>query len=220
MTESKAKVYAIVNKETGDAWKGTSGKTSWKSIGAAKNAWANGHQTEKQLKEDRITPLTTSKTSSRGYVYEYLNSLFGGQNKFEIVEMTSSLSVSSVQHRIKKAVEEREQRIKDNIYMPSGKFRWEEYGVQLRISSAATNYGGYIVVGVRHYCPTMCMQIDAIGKDELVKFAGGEDKVEQGFIDQYGIFRSRKEAYIIAKAAGQLLPRHDFGETLYSESIV
>ena len=98
--------------------------------------------------------------------------------------------------------------------------RWEYYSVQLRIAQAACNYGGYIVTGTRHYCPIMRMQIDAIGSNKLIKFAGGMDNVVQGFTTQFGVFVDRKEAYKIALAAGQLLPRHEYGETLYSESYI
>ena len=66
----------------------------------------------------------------------------------------------------------------------------------------------------------MHMQIDAIGHDALVEYAGGISKVVQGFTDQYGIFLTRQEAYIIARDAGQLLPRHAYGETLFSESYI
>lgn len=39
------------------------------------------------------------------------------------------------------------------------------------------------------------------------------------YIDQYGLFMSREESYQVAKEAGQILPRHEWGETLYSESL-
>ena len=138
--------------------------------------------------------------------------------------------------RTKKSIQEvgdaHKKRVDENIYIcdevgnrvlkedGTPLMRWEKYDVTLRIASAANNFGGYIVTGVRHYCPIMWMQIDSVGKDVLVEFAGGEEQVEDGFIDQYGRFHDRKAAYIIARDAGQLLPRHEYGETLYSESIV
>ena len=97
---------------------------------------------------------------------------------------------------------------------------WERYNVTRKIAQAACNYGGYIVTGTRHYCPIMNMQIDAIGHDALLEYAGGIANVVQGFTDQYGIFLTRSEAYIIARDAGQLLPRHAYGETLFSESYI
>lgn len=94
------------------------------------------------------------------------------------------------------------------------------YNVTIKIAQAACSYGGYIVTGTRHYCPIMCMQIDAIGDKKLVKFAGGHGNIIQGFTDQYGNFHNREDAYVIAKSAGQILPRHEWGETLYSESYI
>jgi hypothetical protein len=43
---------------------------------------------------------------------------------------------------------------------------------------------------------------------------------EQGFIDQYGRFLTREEAYVIAEKAGQIKygPEHSRG-TLYSEDL-
>ena len=127
-------------------------------------------------------------------------------------------------NKIQKAVDEYNQRIdKTSIIIEadgSVTTRWEKYGVQLRIAQAACNYGDYIVTGTRHYCPIMSLQIDAIGHDKLKEFAGGLDNVQQGFTTQYGVFVDRKEGYKIALAAGQLLPRHEYGETLYSESYV
>jgi hypothetical protein len=106
------------------------------------------------------------------------------------------------------------------MHFEDGVPRWERYNVTRKIAQAACNYGGYIVTGTRHYCPIMNMQIDAIGDDALVEYAGGHDNIIQGFTDQYGIFLTRSEAYIIARDAGQLLPRHAYGETLFSESYI
>lgn len=107
-----------------------------------------------------------------------------------------------------------------SAHFEDGVPRWERYNITRKIAQAACNYGGYIVTGTRHYCPIMNMQIDAIGDDALVEYAGGHDNIIQGFTDQYGIFLTRSEAYIIARDAGQLLPRHAYGETLFSESYI
>lgn len=120
--------------------------------------------------------------------------------------------------RITKAVEEYQEQLKQH-YMPDGRMRWEYYGKTLVISQAACSYGGYIVTGVRHYCPVMCMQIDAIGMDVLNAYAGGRENVVQGFVDGYGFFRDRKEAYIIAEAAGQIKETFEDG-VLYSECYI
>lgn len=120
--------------------------------------------------------------------------------------------------RITKAVEDYQESLKQHC-MEDGRMRWEYYGKTLVISQAACSYGGYIVTGVRHYCPMMNMQIDAIGLDVLNAYAGGRDKVIQGFVDSYGFFRDRREAFVIAEAAGQIKEYFEEG-VLYSECYI
>lgn len=120
---------------------------------------------------------------------------------------------------IRDIVEKMQQRIRENAFMEDGAPRWVKYGVTRRVVCAANNYGGYIVTGARHYCPVMHMHLQAIGEDLLLEFCGGYDSVQQGFIDQWGVFMDREEAYVVAKQAGQLLDRHEWGETLFSESL-
>lgn len=103
--------------------------------------------------------------------------------------------------------------------MEDGTPRWVRYGATRRVVCAANNYGGYIVTGARHYCYIMRMQLMTIGEELLLEFCGGYDNVQQGFIDQYGIFMDREEACVVAKQAGQILDRHEWGETLFSESL-
>lgn len=119
---------------------------------------------------------------------------------------------------IEKAVASYQKRLKSNI-MGDGRMRWECYGVQLRIAQAAYNYNGYIVTGTRHSCPIMALQLDAIGHDVLAEWCG-LDKMVQGFTDQYGNFLNRQEAYVIAKAAGQIIREDDCPGTLYSECYI
>ena len=126
--------------------------------------------------------------------------------------------MNEILERIDSAVKEYQQSI--SMHFEDGVPRWERYNITRKIAQAACNYGGYIVTGTRHYCPIMNMQIDAIGDDALVEYAGGHDNIIQGFTDQYGIFLTRSEAYIIARDAGQLLPRHAYGETLFSDSYI
>ena len=125
--------------------------------------------------------------------------------------------MSSIE-QIQKAVDHYNERLDGT--MVDGAPIWEAYGVTRKIAQAACSYGGYIVTGTRHYCPVMGMQIDAIGAEHLVQFAGGRDKIIQGFTCQYGHFLTREEAYHIALAAGQVLPTHEWGERLYSESYI
>lgn len=92
------------------------------------------------------------------------------------------------------------------------------YAENRRIAAAANRYGGYIVVGARHHDIMMQMQMMAIGYEKLWEFAGGRDNEEQGFIDQWGIFLTRKEAWVVAEAAGQIRT-YEFGHgTLFSEN--
>lgn len=119
--------------------------------------------------------------------------------------------------RIKKVVEEYQKRLKSNV-MEDGRMRWESYGVQRRIAQAAFNYNGYIVTGTRHGCPIMGMQIMMM-EEVLQEWCDG-DKMVQGFTDQYGNFLTRKEAYPIAKAAGQIIREDVCPGTLYSECYI
>lgn len=81
-----------------------------------------------------------------------------------------------------------------------------------RVSMAANIVDGRLIVGNRHFCPLMHMQIDALGlnaRKHNISF-------DQGFVDQWGIYMSREEAWDVAKARGQI--REVFQEgVLYSE---
>jgi hypothetical protein len=119
--------------------------------------------------------------------------------------------------RIKAVIEQYQERLRGNI-MEDGRMRWEYYGVQRRIAQAAYNYNGYIVTGTRHSCPIMEMQIMMM-EEVLEEWCDG-DKMIQGFTDQYGNFLTRKEAYPIAKAAGQIIREDTCPGTLYSECYI
>ncbi len=86
-----------------------------------------------------------------------------------------------------------------------------------RIVCAAYLSGKFLAVGPRHYDSTMKQQIENF--DEL----WGEEKIIQGFIDQFGDFYTRQEAWKIAEANGQIYRRCDGddadGGTLYSENL-
>lgn len=119
--------------------------------------------------------------------------------------------------RIKSAIADYQKAMQSNI-MEDGRHRSDYFGIQLRIAQAACNYNGYIVTGTRHFCPIMNMQIDAIGEKLLHEWCGG--LAVQGFTDQYGRFYGRKEAYVIAKAAGQIIRDDPSPGTLFSECYV
>lgn len=72
-----------------------------------------------------------------------------------------------------------------------------------------------VICGARH--------LDSVMRDQITH-GGGRDEwrgAEQGFIDQFCVFLSRKEAYEVAKAAGQIRRRcggddgHLYSENLY-----
>lgn len=69
-----------------------------------------------------------------------------------------------------------------------------------RVSMAANIVGGHLIVGNRHFCPLMGMQIELMG----LKYKEHNGGVDQGFVDQWGIYMSREEAWEVAKKAGQI----------------
>jgi len=81
-----------------------------------------------------------------------------------------------------------------------------------RIICAALRYEeGDIVIGPRHFCPMMRIQL-IHHSDKPIP--------EQGFIDQYGRFFNREEAWTIAEEAGQIIRRvGDDENKLYSENL-
>ncbi len=63
--------------------------------------------------------------------------------------------------------------------------------------------GFYLVLGPRHFSPTMHLHIDAMvtaGCGTRADWRGSK----QGFIDQWGQFMTREEAWTVAVAAGQV----------------
>ncbi len=72
-----------------------------------------------------------------------------------------------------------------------------------------------IVVGPRHYDATMREIILNLKEDK------DWSKAEQGFIDQFGIFMGREEAWDVAEKADQIKFRKPgmMGPKLYSENL-
>lgn len=79
----------------------------------------------------------------------------------------------------------------------------------------------HMILGARHWDKAMQRHYG------LFSFAGYTDSdvdfSEQGFIDQYGEFLNRQEAWKVAEAAGQIIRRGEWNEsqggTLYSENL-
>lgn len=88
---------------------------------------------------------------------------------------------------------------------------WERFNVQRVVSMAACIVDGYLIIGNRHFCPIMNMTIDLL---DLNDSKPCEDS--QGFVDQYGVYMTRKEAWEVAKAAEQIKRVYTEG-VLYSE---
>lgn len=93
---------------------------------------------------------------------------------------------------------------------------------QRRIVSAANRFklkdGGTLVIpGARHYSKDMAAVLDAVS-DKLVSEHAYDD--DQGFIDQYSNYWTRKEAMIIATYANQVrIERGGREDELYSEDL-
>lgn len=115
--------------------------------------------------------------------------------------------------------------------MPNIALKDEEYKtVKPRIVCAANRYiitypknlkfkdDVLIITGARHWDSVMRGIWDAL--DTFVIDSIDRNKEEQGFIDQFGNFYTRKEAYIIAKENNQIV--RDLGyetDELYSEHL-
>ncbi len=82
------------------------------------------------------------------------------------------------------------------------------------VCAAIRNKDGRIICGARHYDGVMHSQILA-SNDDWTK-----SDIEQGFIDQCGVFLTRQEAYVIATERWQIKRRvgGDDGK-LFSENL-
>jgi hypothetical protein len=80
---------------------------------------------------------------------------------------------------------------------------------------------GEVLIGVRHYSRDMHRQIEQ--RIDGAKFINRLDE-DQGFVDQYGVFMTREEAYKVANEQGQIFAYHACGNglegrKLYSEGL-
>jgi len=84
---------------------------------------------------------------------------------------------------------------------------------------AACKMGSIIFAGARHWDSVMRSQLDLLGGyDKMIAIYGKE---EQGFIDQFGEFMTRKEALEVAIKAGQKInwERNGSKTGLFSEGL-
>ena len=93
---------------------------------------------------------------------------------------------------------------------------------QRRVVCAALRASdGRLLLGIRHYSRDMHEQIAR--RDDRNRFYRLHDP-DQGFVDQFGVYMTREEAYRVAEAAGQIVYPEACGEgldgpKLYSEGL-
>ncbi|QBJ02799.1 hypothetical protein MZD04_gp273 [Pseudomonas phage Psa21] len=99
-------------------------------------------------------------------------------------------------------------------------WRWDKHNVIPYIVCAANRYKDFIVTGSRHLSAPMWMTIELVGMDALHAYAGGRDNEEQGFIDQFGTYWNRRDAYAHCVKHGRLLLEDGASKTqLFSEHL-
>lgn len=85
------------------------------------------------------------------------------------------------------------------------------------VCAAIRAENGDFILGVRHYDEVMGKQIDARPDGEKFMNRTGGD---QGFVDNYGVYMIRRQAYDVALKAGQIIrPECVGGEGLFSEAL-
>lgn len=85
-----------------------------------------------------------------------------------------------------------------------------------RVVCAALMLNGNLILGPRHFDDTMWRQIYNIYINSLAA-----QEAKQGFIDQWGEFMTRAEAFEVATAAGQIIKKtgNPKSKELFSEDI-
>lgn len=80
------------------------------------------------------------------------------------------------------------------------------------VCAAIKNTSGNIVCSARHFDKLMIQQMGNNKASWVIS--------EQGFIDQYGVFMTREEAWLVANEAGQIIRRCGGDDSkLYSENL-
>lgn len=119
-------------------------------------------------------------------------------------------------------VEKKEPEIPEICFM---KADWLDGRLLQRVIVCAANRfelktGGTIVIpGTRHYSKDMAAVLDLLEDKVVTRYVHGDN---QGFVDQWGTYFTRKEALIIATHAGQINTRREKGgplDTLFSEDL-
>jgi hypothetical protein len=87
------------------------------------------------------------------------------------------------------------------------------------VCAAIKNSNDEIILGARHFDPIMHQQLKQI--IEHNENWDDHSQITQGFIDQWGIFMTREEAFEVASATGQIIrqcggdKQRLFSENLY-----
>lgn len=85
------------------------------------------------------------------------------------------------------------------------------------VCAAIRAENGDVIVGIRHYSTDMHYQIRNRPDGHRFENRFGDD---QGFVNTWGEYLTRKEAYAVALALGQIIrPEACTGEVLYSEGL-
>ena len=88
---------------------------------------------------------------------------------------------------------------------------------QRRVVCAAIRAAdGEVLVGIRHYSADMHKQIDRRSDGDKFFHRGGRD---QGFVDQWGVYMDRREAFDVAMKADQIINMNACTHELYSEGL-
>ena len=91
--------------------------------------------------------------------------------------------------------------------------------LQRRVVCSAIRKGDTLICGPRHFDQIMREQIDQMHyHNRLMAYA---HDAEQGFIDQWGKFMNREEAFEVATAAGQIRQKtgNPDSKELFSEDL-
>lgn len=83
-----------------------------------------------------------------------------------------------------------------------------------RVVCAACRIGEVVIAGARHFDTVMHSQLEAMDMDRDKR-----GDAEQRFIDQFGIFLTRQEAFVLAEAKGQIKEKKNVRGTLFSEDL-
>lgn len=86
------------------------------------------------------------------------------------------------------------------------------------VCAAIQNADGVVICSPRHYDETMHKIIEQIDECLMSSFYDSSTVI-QGFVDQFGNFYNRRDAYKIAKENNQIIRDHHIVGELFSEHL-